>query len=32
MTKTENFEKVEVTSAQQLRDWLEANHTQSESV
>ena len=32
MTKTENFEQVEVTSAQQLRDWLEANHTQSESV
>ena len=32
MTKTENFEKVEVASAQELRDWLEANHTQSESV
>ena len=32
MTKTENFEQVEVTSAQQLRDWLEVNHTQSDSV
>ncbi|MGF1492345.1 MAG: YdeI family protein [Microcoleaceae cyanobacterium] len=32
MTKTENFEKVEVVSTQQLRDWLEANHTQAESV
>jgi len=32
MIKTENFEKVEVTSTQQLRDWLEANHSQKESV
>jgi uncharacterized protein YdeI (YjbR/CyaY-like superfamily) len=32
MTKTENFAKVEVTSAQQLRDWLTQNHTQAESV
>jgi uncharacterized protein YdeI (YjbR/CyaY-like superfamily) len=32
MTKTENFAKVEVTSAQQLRDWLITNHPQKESV
>jgi uncharacterized protein YdeI (YjbR/CyaY-like superfamily) len=32
MIKTENFEQVEVTSAQQLRDWLEANHSQTESI
>lgn len=32
MIKTENFEKVEVASTRQLRDWLEANHTQSESI
>lgn len=32
MTKTENFAKVEVTSAQQLRDWLMTNHPQKESV
>jgi uncharacterized protein YdeI (YjbR/CyaY-like superfamily) len=32
MIKTENFEKVEVLSAKQLRDWLEANHSQTESV
>ena len=32
MVKTENFEKLEVTSAQQLRDWLEVHHAQSESV
>jgi uncharacterized protein YdeI (YjbR/CyaY-like superfamily) len=32
MVKTENFEKLEVTSAQELRDWLELHHAQSESV
>jgi uncharacterized protein YdeI (YjbR/CyaY-like superfamily) len=32
MVKTENFEKLEVVSAQQLRDWLEVHHAQSESV
>ncbi|NJN57676.1 MAG: hypothetical protein HC879_09320 [Leptolyngbyaceae cyanobacterium SL_5_9] len=32
MIKTENFKQVEVTSVKQLRDWLEANHSQTESV
>lgn len=32
MTKTERFEQVEVTSSEELRAWLEANHTQDESV
>jgi len=32
MIKTENFQKVEVKSAQELRAWLEANHTQTESI
>jgi uncharacterized protein YdeI (YjbR/CyaY-like superfamily) len=32
MIKTENFEKVQVASAAELREWLEANHTQSESI
>jgi len=32
MIKTENFEKIEVTSNLQLRSWLESNHNQSESV
>ncbi len=32
MIKTENFEKVEVISAKQLRDWLEANYSQKESI
>lgn len=32
MIKTENFEQVEVTSTQQLRQWLEENHTQTESI
>jgi uncharacterized protein YdeI (YjbR/CyaY-like superfamily) len=32
MTKTENFEQVEVTSRQQLRDWLTTNHDRKESV
>ncbi|NJL95393.1 MAG: hypothetical protein HC915_17565 [Anaerolineae bacterium] len=31
MIRTENFAQVEVTSAAQLRAWLEANHTQTES-
>jgi uncharacterized protein YdeI (YjbR/CyaY-like superfamily) len=32
MIKTENFEQVEVTSPQQLRQWLEENHTQPDSI
>jgi uncharacterized protein YdeI (YjbR/CyaY-like superfamily) len=32
MVKTENFEKLEVISAQQLRDWLEVHHAQPESI
>jgi uncharacterized protein YdeI (YjbR/CyaY-like superfamily) len=32
MIKTENFAQVEVTSSQQLRDWLVANHCQPESI
>jgi uncharacterized protein YdeI (YjbR/CyaY-like superfamily) len=32
VVKTENFEKVEVTSARELREWLEAHHAQNESV
>lgn len=32
MIKTENFGKVEVKSPQALRDWLKANHTQSDSI
>ena len=32
MIKTENFEKVEVSSTTELRDWLMANHTQDASV
>jgi uncharacterized protein YdeI (YjbR/CyaY-like superfamily) len=32
MLKTENFVQVHVTSTQQLRQWLEENHTQSDSV
>ncbi|MEM6431771.1 MAG: YdeI/OmpD-associated family protein [Deinococcota bacterium] len=32
MTKTENFAKVEVSSQEDLREWLLANHTQAESV
>lgn len=31
MIKTENFEQVEVSSAAQLRSWLEENHTQKDS-
>jgi uncharacterized protein YdeI (YjbR/CyaY-like superfamily) len=32
MIKTENFEKVEVTSVAELRAWLEAHHSQEESI
>lgn len=32
MTKTENFEKVEITSAEELRNWLESNHAQTKSI
>lgn len=32
MIKTENFKKVEVSSSQQLRDWLEKHYAQKESV
>jgi uncharacterized protein YdeI (YjbR/CyaY-like superfamily) len=32
MVKTENFIQVEIISAAQLRDWLEQNHTQKESI
>lgn len=32
MIRTENFEKVEVSNAAQLRDWLEANHGQAEAI
>ena len=32
MIKTENFQQVEVTSSQELRNWLQKNHAQEESV
>ena len=32
MVKTKNFEKIEVQSATQLRDWLFINHTQKECI
>jgi len=32
MIEAENFEQVEVTSAQQLRSWLKENHSQRESI
>jgi uncharacterized protein YdeI (YjbR/CyaY-like superfamily) len=32
MTKTENFDQIEVQSSSELRDWLLQNHTQKESV
>ncbi len=32
MIETDKFHKLEITSAAQLRDWLEAHHSQSESV
>jgi uncharacterized protein YdeI (YjbR/CyaY-like superfamily) len=32
MTKTENFEQIEVTTSAELRQWLLPNHTQKESI
>jgi len=32
MIKTENFQKVEVKSTQELREWLEENYSQKESI
>ena len=32
MVRTEKFEKVEITSKEELRNWLEAHHRQEESV
>ncbi len=32
MIATENFEQVEISSAEELRNWLRQNHTQKESV
>lgn len=32
MVKTENFQQVEISSANELRLWLQANHSQKESV
>jgi uncharacterized protein YdeI (YjbR/CyaY-like superfamily) len=32
MVKTENFEQVIIESSEQLRDWLQKNHTQQESI
>lgn len=32
MIQTENFQKVEVTSSEALRSWLEKNYTQKESI
>ena len=32
MIQTDNFQKVEVTSQEELRDWLEQHHQQEESV
>jgi len=32
MLKTENFEKIEVNSNKELKDWLDKNHTQNKSV
>jgi uncharacterized protein YdeI (YjbR/CyaY-like superfamily) len=32
MTKTSNFTQLEITSASELRNWLEINHTQKESI
>jgi uncharacterized protein YdeI (YjbR/CyaY-like superfamily) len=32
MVKTENFEQVVIESSAQLRDWLQKNHTQQESI
>jgi uncharacterized protein YdeI (YjbR/CyaY-like superfamily) len=32
MVKTENFVQVEISSSTQLREWLQKNHTQKESI
>lgn len=32
MTKTENFEQIEITSVKQLREWLLKSHSQKESI
>ena len=32
MIETDNFQKVEITHKEQLREWLEKNHAQSDSV
>jgi uncharacterized protein YdeI (YjbR/CyaY-like superfamily) len=32
MVKTENFVQLEITTASQLREWLQKNHTQKESI
>ncbi|MBC7525062.1 MAG: YdeI/OmpD-associated family protein [Flavobacterium sp.] len=32
MVKTENFEQVEIVAAAQLRDWLQKNYAQTESI
>lgn len=32
MIRTDSFDKVEITSPEELREWLAANHTQEESV
>ncbi|OAB26207.1 Uncharacterized conserved protein YdeI, YjbR/CyaY-like superfamily, DUF1801 family [Flavobacterium fryxellicola] len=32
MTKTENFDQIEVTSSAELREWLLKNHAQKESI
>jgi len=32
MILTENFKKIEVSSQTELKDWLNKNHTQKESV
>jgi uncharacterized protein YdeI (YjbR/CyaY-like superfamily) len=32
MVKTENFVQIEISSATQLREWLQQNHTQKESI
>lgn len=32
MVKTENFDKLEITEVDELRQWLLKNHKQSESI
>jgi uncharacterized protein YdeI (YjbR/CyaY-like superfamily) len=32
MIKTENFQKIEISNAAELRDWLKENHQQEESI